>query len=384
MDGMSDPQQPNTSPSDQAQTQPVKTRRSVRWVWLGVLLFLLIIVSGVYLGYRNGIDQRLDKETSQVVLLSTEQFQRGLLDMQSGNYELARRRFEYVIQLDPNFPGATEKLAEVMLAMNRTATPTLEPTPTVVLPTPTPDTRNIDQLFAEAKQLLVDKEWQKAIDTIEVLRKANLQYRSVEVDGFYYIALRNLGVQKILMDGELENGIYDLALAERFGPLDAEADSYRIWAQYYITGASFWEVDWSQVVFYFSQVYPALPNLRNGGANGMTAIERYRLGSIKYGDKLAAAGEWCKAKEQYANALSLGTDPQLEPTASFAVQKCEESTNPATQTPPAQQRTPTPATQATPTISTQETPTLQPTDIPTTEITPPILPTNSDLPTNAP
>jgi tetratricopeptide (TPR) repeat protein len=288
---------------EQLQTKPVKRRRW-GWVWLGVLLVIIVAGVGGYLGYQNGINQRLEKEASQVALKATDQFQRGLLDLQAGNYELAKKRFEYVIQLDSKFPGVTEKLAEVMLAMNRTATPTQVPTATEIPLTPTPDTRSEEQLFADTKQLLVNKEWQKAIDTIEALRKMNLQYRSVDVDGLYYIALRNLGVQKILAEGELEPGIYDLALAERFGPLDAEAASYRTWAQYYITGASFWEVDWSQVVFYFSQVYPALPNLRNGGVNGMTAVERYRLGSIRYGDKLATTGEWCKAKEQYANALA--------------------------------------------------------------------------------
>jgi tetratricopeptide (TPR) repeat protein len=353
---------------EQLQTKPVKRRRW-GWVWLGVLLVIIVAGVGGYLGYQNGINQRLEKEASQVALKATDQFQRGLLDLQAGNYELAKKRFEYVIQLDSKFPGVTEKLAEVMLAMNRTATPTQVPTATEIPLTPTPDTRSEEQLFADTKQLLVNKEWQKAIDTIEALRKMNLQYRSVDVDGLYYIALRNLGVQKILAEGELEPGIYDLALAERFGPLDAEAASYRTWAQYYITGASFWEVDWSQVVFYFSQVYPALPNLRNGGVNGMTAVERYRLGSIRYGDKLAALGEWCKAKEQYANALALSADAIIEPTATFVAEKCEQSTQPATPAPP-------PAPQHTPTPSVSPTSTGQP----TVELTPTLSPSMTETP----
>jgi hypothetical protein len=63
--------------------------------------------------------------------------------------------------------------------------------------------------------------------------------------------------------------MYDMSLAEQFGPLDKEADTYRTWARLYITGASFWEIDWEQVINYFSQVYAAVPMLRDG--SGVTA-----------------------------------------------------------------------------------------------------------------
>jgi tetratricopeptide (TPR) repeat protein len=322
------------TPSEQKTTPVTKLRR---WPWflLGILLVIVITAIGSYLGYQKGIQQRLSQQVSEIALRATTQFQLGLQDMQAGNFELARKRFEYVIQIDPNFPGAAEKLVEVSLAMSRTETPTAAPptaTPTGIPVTPTVDTRGAQQLFTEAKQLIDNKDWQKAFDTLEALRQNNRDYRTVDVDGMYYIVLRNLGVHKILIEGELEQGIYDLALAERFGPLDAEAASYRIWAQYYVTGATFWQIDWSQVVLYFKEVYPALPNLRDGGVNGMTATERFRLGSIHYGDQLAAAGDFCKAKEQYQNALALSPDAAVEPTASYVSQKCDEATpapNPA-------------------------------------------------------
>jgi tetratricopeptide (TPR) repeat protein len=333
------------TPSEQKTTPVAKPRR---WpsIIVGILLVIIITAVGSYLGYQRGIQQRMDQQVSEIALKATTQFQLGLQDMQTGNFELARRRFEYVIQIDPNFPGASEKLVEVSIAMSRTETPTAAPptvTPTVIPVTPTVDNRGAQQLFTEVKQLIDNKDWQKALDTLEALRQINRDYRTVDVDGMYYLVLRNLGVHKILNDGELEQGIYDLALAERFGPLDAEAASYRTWAQYYTTGATFWQIDWSQVVFYFSQVYPALPNLRDGGINGMTATERYRLGSIYYGDKLAASGDFCKAKEQYYNALALSPDAAVEPTASYVSQKCEEATPTATPNPAVNQQQATPS-----------------------------------------
>jgi len=42
-----------------------------------------------------------------------------------------------------------------------------------------------------------------------------------------FISLRQRGVDKIWKEGDLEGGIYDLALAARFAPLDVQASSSR-------------------------------------------------------------------------------------------------------------------------------------------------------------
>ena len=183
--------------------------------------------------------------------MAATQFQLGLDDMTNGRYEMARGRFEYVIGLDPTFPGVKEKLTEVMIALLPTTIPTATLTPTPAY-TPTPDTRGEQEMFKQIQKNLADKKWDEAIVTIESLRTKNLSYETVAVDGLYYIALRNRGVDKILSLGDLEGGMYDLALAARFGPLDRDAESYQVWARYYVTGASFWEVDWEKATYYLA------------------------------------------------------------------------------------------------------------------------------------
>ncbi|HEX6306266.1 MAG TPA: hypothetical protein VFZ76_18850, partial [Anaerolineales bacterium] len=231
------------------------------WRWL-ILLSLaalaVIAVASVIGGYRSGINQRTDFEATQVSQTIEEQFNQGLLDVQEGRYEIARQRFEYVIRLNPNYPGVTDRLAEVLLEINTTATPTTVPTPTL---TPTVDLRGAEELFSQAQVLLADHNWTEAIDTLLKLRKDEPDYHTVEVDSMLYVGLRNRGVDKILNQADLEGGTYDLALAERFGPLDIEAKNYRDWADLYAKGVSFWELDWSQAVFYFGQLIVPAPNL---------------------------------------------------------------------------------------------------------------------------
>jgi tetratricopeptide (TPR) repeat protein len=140
-----------------------------------------------------------------------------------------------------------------------------------------------------------------------------------------YISLRNRGIQKIAQQADLEGGTYDLALAARFGPLDVEDNNWRDWAVLYTRGASFWDVDWEQAVYYFSQLAQIAPNLMD--ASRLTAVERYRLALIGFGDWLARQERWCEAEEQYEIALEFQSNTPVEPTESFASEQCANPTS---------------------------------------------------------
>jgi tetratricopeptide (TPR) repeat protein len=348
---------------------------------ISLIALLLIAATSAYGGYLSGINKRTNFEGTQVAQQVDEQYQLGLQDLEAKRYELARQRFEYVINLNPNHPGVTEKLALVLLELNTTATPTLVPTPTL---TPTPDMRGAEELFSQSQILLADGKWTEAIDTLLKLRKDDPEYQTVKVDSMFYVALRNRGVERILREGDLEGGTYDLALAEKFGPLDVEASNMRTWADLYKTGASFWGLDWGQATFYFGQIIVVAPNLRDN--TNMTAAERFRIASIKYGDFLAASKEWCLAQQQYEAALNFGSNPSVEPTATWVTKKCTNSQKedeppppaatptieaPATEAPPAE---PTPTEEAPPT----ESPPAEPTSTP--ENTPEPAPTEENTP----
>ena len=329
---------------DVGNTEPliVSTARSKRWIWIGggILLFILIVGLGAFIGYSAGIRSRINQQEDQIALTATTQFQLGLEDLNSGRYEMARRRFEYVVQIDPSFPGVTDKLSESMLKIAMVQTSTENSIPTVTV-TPTIDYSDFEDLFNQAYALLKNNDWNGAIAAIDTLRAEDHTYRAVEVDGLYYIALRFRGVDKIIKEGNLEGGIYDLTLVERFGPIDTEADGFRNWARLYLTGTSFWGIDWSQVVYYFSQVASALPNLTGGG--NWTATERYRVALIHYGDQLLIEGNYCGARDQYQLSLRLGQEPNLAPTATQAQILCEPPT--ATAAPVIPTSTPSPTSE---------------------------------------
>jgi hypothetical protein len=178
-----------------------------------------------------------------------------------------------------------------------TATPVVSPTPELIV-----DDTNYEALLAQANQLVDAQQWQNALTVLDTLRAKDATFHAVEVDGLYYFALRNLGVDMI-QAGNLEGGIYELSLAERFAPLDNVAHILRDNARFYITAASFWELDWKLSSEYFAQL--------NGSGiwdGTMTASERYRIATISYANELFANEQFCDAYEQYQAIGELSGD----------------------------------------------------------------------------
>ena len=131
--------QPPVPPDDGPTYKQPQCKKPRRFVWVlgGILLMLLLTAVGGLLGYRQAIAIRIKNQEDQIAMIATTQYQLGVNELDAGNYEMARKRFEYVISLDPSFPGAVEKLTDVMLkmAMVTTPTPVVEAGP---VPTATP------------------------------------------------------------------------------------------------------------------------------------------------------------------------------------------------------------------------------------------------------
>ena len=303
-----------TQPSLES-TQPSKPKQRIRWgrFFLGLFGLIVLIGLGAFSGYRFGIGDRLDAESAVVSQQVGEQYALALVDIQSGNYGAAQQRLEYIINNHPQFPGAAEKLAEVMVLAS-IPTPTLLPTLTS-----TPDLSGVEEIFQRAQQYMNILDWPNAIANLDTLRRKDPTYRATEVDGMYYFALRNYG-SDLIKQGNLEGGIYQLALAERFGPLDNTANGLREGARNYVLAASFWELDWKNAVSYFYEAYSGWPAMWDGT---MTASERYRIASMRYGDELFAQENYCGASQQYQNSAALGgLDADSAKRANLAYAKC--------------------------------------------------------------
>ena len=141
--------------------------KRIRRVWLfwglfGAAACLMFSTIGALAGYQNAWQAHQNRQVSASTSALQGQYDLAVQEMASGNYDLARQRFEYLLQRDPNYPGAAEGLAQAMSILYATATPTaVPPTPTA---TPTPDLRPVQDLFSQAQSAFAEGQWSVVID----------------------------------------------------------------------------------------------------------------------------------------------------------------------------------------------------------------------------
>ena len=126
----------SSQPIKEDDTQPIRpVKKSSRWrsILAGVFGILVLIGLGAFGGYSTGIGDRETAQENAVAGQLADQYKFALVDIEFGRFEFARQRLEYIISLNPDYPGASQKLTEV-LVMSTIPTPT----PTATL-TPTPD-----------------------------------------------------------------------------------------------------------------------------------------------------------------------------------------------------------------------------------------------------
>jgi len=200
------------TPAESPITEPKKN--FPRWL-VGICVVALIAI-GLLAGYGSGMGRRVAAYNMVVAGQLDEQFQLGMQAYTDGNYELAQKYLDFVITNDPSYPGIVTAYSDLMMKIHSTPTPEFSPTPVV---SPTPDLRGAQDIFNTAQQLLNASDWNGAITNLDSLRKSFPTFQTAQVDGMYYMALRQRGVGKIAAsckDANLEGGIYDLTLAEHF------------------------------------------------------------------------------------------------------------------------------------------------------------------------
>ena len=245
-----------------------------------------------------------------------EQFDLSVEDLLAGRFELAKQRLEYVLSLDPQNPDAAELLGMVLTALNQptpTASPAVTNTPTV-----TPNTGSLEETFASAQIAFANQDWNGAINLLMILRSVDPEYRRTESNQILATALRNRGMDK-LFQGYLEQGIYDLNLAAQFGPLDAQAASWRQSAAFYIFANSYIGLDWRLAAEYMGQMCQA---------NIWGACAKFANAAREYANILVEDENWCDGSAYYAQALGAGYDVSFAPTATEAASLCMTATAP--------------------------------------------------------
>lgn len=301
-----------SEPESEADELTPPPRRGRQILLILLLLLVTIAASGVA-GYLVGTNQGQSTKAQNVKLVTDEQFALALEDLEAGRYDIARQRLEYISRLDPTYPQVAEHLAIALLALNA---PTATPIPIV---TPTPNLAPIEDLMELAEIKIAEEDWTGAIAALLTLRAKDPSYKPLDVDGLLFTSLRNRGILRITL-GLMEEGLYDLSLASRFGPLDQNALHSKSLAEGYLLANSYYGLNWAIAAELFAQLCAQ-------GATSDSCI-KYGFSTWSYGDLLYTLEDPCGAREQYQQSLNTWDNPEHYPTATKAAHACETATAP--------------------------------------------------------
>jgi len=343
--------------------------RGYWWALVFPALLLIGVCTAAYFGFQDGLRAREAARVAAELQSLDEQFERGIEDLLAGRYDLAQQRAEYILGINPEHEAAIGLLDLALEAMNLpTSTPLPPETATPAPPTPTPDFSSLQGILDSAKTAGENQDYDTAISLCLELRGRAPEFALAEVNDLLYAALRNRGFASIL-SSNLEQGIYDLTLAERFRPLDDQAASWRRSAAYYLYANSFVGLEWSQA-------YQSFADLCAAGI--WDSCFKFALAAKNFGDELQEEDP-CAALVPYEQSLITLPDEELAPTATDAAERCLTATAPL----PTETATETLDVTATVTgtgtsdITRTPTPTGSPSATPTTE-------TATDTPTPSP
>jgi hypothetical protein len=274
--------------------------------------YLLII----YLAWQSGQQLLSQRQEQQLTGQLARQVELAQADIEAENYALALRRLEWVLVRDPQnntahrlYNTANDNIQAVQTSPQQT-TPISAP-----LPTPTPGL--IDdpvEEMARIDQLTAGGEWEAAISALNAFRRQFPDHERDKTDRLLYNAYTELGL-KYLEGDRPELGLFYLNQAERLGDLPETAANYRVWAELYAQGISFYGVNWDAAAYYFRDLCVAAPFYQNS----CQRLEQVLTGQ---GDAFAFNEDWCPAEQYYQEAQNYSSSPQLAQKLTEARESC--------------------------------------------------------------
>jgi tetratricopeptide (TPR) repeat protein len=259
---------------------------------LGCVLMTSVGLSaagGAWAGQR----QRNAYITQTVSTSLDDQYAAALQDIERGAYDLAAQRIQYVLGVDPDYPGAEAQLSTIAREQNLRSTPLPEEN----TPLPPSSAENPEELYTEAESLFNDGDWAGAITRFEELQALFPDYQRTTVLSQLYEARVNLGLSYIRGD-RLQEGIVLLEQAGDIQRLDDRTAGELRLANLYLNGLTYWGFNWRTVTQNLLIIYQTAPDYKDVANRLVTAY-------ANFGRELSASGNYCDAVEQFEAARQL-------------------------------------------------------------------------------
>lgn len=303
------------------------------WAWwiIGALTILAvsILIFSLVLGVRAG-QQQVEVQRRQQIGIA---LQRATDFQAEGNLQFALDEYQKILVLDPSNDLAQQGI-EDLLALARgeqttAALPTATPITTSVadtaaspLSSPTPATAatvatpasNLATYWATAQSAARAGRWQEVLTNLLLIQQTDPTFNSTEVTEQLVAAYVNLALEKDNADN-LEEA---LALYEKALALKPSADiaRERDLIEMYLDVLAYTGVEWPVVIQALQAIYALEPDYRD-------VEQRLQEAHLAYADQLAGEEAWCMAQDEYNQAISVVSAPEIVAKRDAAQTQCQ-------------------------------------------------------------
>lgn len=287
---------------------------------IAVALLLALYGTVAYVAWQRGESLRIEDERRSLEEELDKQMSLARENVESGNFELASERLDWVLIQRPDHPGALELRETALAEQNPERTPTPPTAPTIPAATSTPLIIGPDpeEHFADLEELVANEEWESAVLAISAFRKQFPNYNRRDTDTMLYDASINHGLSLVKGD-QVELGLFYFSQAEKLGDLPTEVEDYRTWSELYLLGIGYYGVDWGTMISYFRGLCAAAPFFQD-------SCVKLREALLAYANQYAGSQDWCPAEELYSEALRLGRDQSVVEQLDEAGLQCLQAT----------------------------------------------------------
>ncbi len=295
---------------------------AVVMIALGLILGVYALVA--YLGWQSGQRQRLTLAEQEQSAEITRQVELARTDINQNSPDLALRRLEWVLQQQPDHPEARslKALAEQLRSQDATPTPFVIPSPTAdvtVTPVSAEDAEAAEAL-RQAEMLASAEDWAAAIPALIAFQQDFPEYERRRSDELLFNALVTHGTE-LLYTERAELGLSYLRQAATLGDLPQEALDQQQWALLYLSGISFYSVNWEVAIFYFRELCLSAPFFHD-------ACSRLEQALVSYADGYLSIREYCPAEPLLQEAYGLSGSQAVADKLGAARAGCANATPP--------------------------------------------------------
>jgi len=301
------------------------------------LIGIALIVAALFLGFyttvaivalQSGRTLRTEQLRQERAAELANQLSRAIEDIDKGNFSLAERRLEWILEQDSDYPEARTLLESTEAALIETnnpptrvsgeATATPDATATAVGGSNHGEDEDAAGELRGVERLVEQEAWEEAITALISLQHDYPNFERQQTDELLYEAYVAQGVD-LLYGDQVELGLYYLDQAQRLGDLPQDVRDQQQWAELYLAGMGYFGVSWDVSLFYFRDLCLAAPFFHDSCQKLYEAL-------VAYGDQYAVQQDWCPAESLYNEAYRLDDPDSLLQKLRRAREGCDAAT----------------------------------------------------------